>query len=63
MSSFGVGVATGEGDEMREKHVPVQLPVDGSGKGTVWRRDSVDARWIWTVGDEACWGEGEGRIE
>lgn len=54
MSSFGVGVATGEGDEMREKHVPVQLPVDGSGKGTVWRRDSVDARWIWTVGDEAC---------
>lgn len=61
MSSLGEGDVEGEesGDEMREKHIPVQLPVDGSGRGTVWRRDSVDARWIWTVGDEC----GDGRIE
>lgn len=59
MSSFGVGAGAEEGDEMREKHVPVQLPAEGSGKATVWRRDSVDARWIWTVGDE--WADG--RIE
>lgn len=58
MSSFGVavGVGVGEGveEEMREKHVAAQLPVEGRGRATVWRRDSVDARWIWTVGDEPC---------
>lgn len=61
MSSFGVAVGVGEGmgevgeeEEMREKHVAAQLPVEGRGRATVWRRDSVDARWIWTVGDEPC---------
>lgn len=56
MSSFGVAVGVGVGveKEMREKHVAAQLPVEGRGRATVWRRDSVDARWIWTVGDEPC---------
>lgn len=67
MSSLGVEVQVGVGldvDATGQKHTLPQLPVEGGGTATVWRRDSVGARWIWIRGDGGCRVDRDGgRIE